>query len=126
MSDIFILLFMIFCHIIDDYKLQAPVLNMLKQKKYWKENSPEENYKRDYIIALSMHAMSWSFMILLPIAIQMKFNVNFLFAVLFIFNAFIHGVVDDLKANKFKLNLVQDQVIHLFQIFATFWITRFI
>ena len=36
-------------------------------------------------------------------------------------NIIIHAVVDDAKANKNKLNLFQDQLIHLLQILGT-WI----
>ena len=36
----------------DDYKLQAGVLNNLKQKQYWEENAPDEMYKSDYKWAL--------------------------------------------------------------------------
>ena len=34
-------------------------------------------------------------------------------------NTIIHAIVDDLKANKKRLNLVQDQLLHLAQIVIT-------
>ena len=119
MNNVFIILAMIFCHIVDDYYLQGCLASM-KQKKWWQENAPQKLYKYDYIVALIMHSMSWSFMIMLPIAISMNLNVSALFAVVFIGNTIIHAVVDNLKANKLKINLVVDQSIHILQIIITY------
>jgi len=117
----YILWLMIFCHIVDDYYLQG-WLASAKQKKYWEDNAPDEMYKHDYIWALLMHSFSWSFMIMLPIAYVFNFNITGLFTIVFIANIAIHAFVDDLKANRKKINLIQDQLIHLWQIFFTFWI----
>lgn len=119
-----ILLFMIFCHIIDDYKIQAPVLNSLKQKTYWTENAPDKLYRYDYLMALFMHSFSWAFMILLPLTIYALINNGQWHWLFFVVNLVIHFVVDDLKANRKKINLIQDQMIHLAQIVVTwfFWI----
>ena len=38
----------------------------------------------------------------------------------FIGNTIIHAVVDNLKANKLKINLVVDQSIHILQIIITY------
>lgn len=116
MSSVFIFLFMIFMHVLDDYKIQAGVLAFLKQKKYWQENAPEKMYRFDYIAGLAMHGFSWSFMVMLPVAIVNQFNVGVAFFVVLILNAFIHSIVDDLKANRGVLNLCQDQFIHIIQI----------
>ena len=116
----FILLLMIFLHIIDDYKLQAGVLNNLKQKKFWEENAPDELYKYDYIWALIMHSFSWSFMIMLPVAYVWNFNINPLFMIVFLWNVAGHAVFDNMKANKKETNLIQDQICHLVQIITTF------
>ena len=115
----FILLSMIFCHIIDDYYLQG-ILASMKQKSWWEENAPDELYKKDYIMALIMHSLSWSFMIMLPLAIYNNFNIGWLFVIAFVINALIHGFVDNLKANIRKINLIQDQIIHIVQIIITF------
>jgi hypothetical protein len=114
-----IFLFMVFCHILDDFVLQAPCLCNLKQKSFWRKNISETNYKYDYIVALIMHAFSWSFMIMVPCLIFNTFN-----PIVFLVNVAIHAFVDDLKANKGKINLIIDQTIHLFQIFIT-WIICF-
>jgi hypothetical protein len=119
MNNIFIILAMIFCHIVDDYYLQGIFANM-KQKKWWQENAPQKLYKYDYIVALIMHSMSWSFMIMLPIAISMNFDVSIIFAIVFVGNTIIHAVVDNLKANRLKINLVVDQSIHILQIIITY------
>lgn len=119
MNKIFILLLMIFLHIIDDFKLQAGVLNNLKQKDFWKENAPDKLYRYDYIWALLMHSFSWSFMIMLPLAYVHDFKVNILFILVFLFNIIVHAIVDDAKANKKLINLWVDQLVHLVQIGTT-------
>ena len=81
MIKAFIFLSMIFAHIVDDYYLQG-WLASAKQKKYWKENAPDELYKYDYIMALIMHSMSWSFMIMLPIAIFMQLEISLKFMII--------------------------------------------
>lgn len=109
---------MIFCHIVDDYYLQG-WLASAKQKKYWQENAPDRLYKNDYKWALIMHSFSWTFMIMLPIAYTMKFNVDGLFVGAFIWNMLIHAFVDNAKANEKIINLWTDQTIHIFQIIIT-------
>ena len=47
------------------------------------------------------------------------FDVNLAFVVSFVINAAIHGYVDHLKANRHKINLVTDQLVHLAQILVT-------
>ena len=112
-----ILLTIIFLHIVDDYYLQG-ILAQLKQKKFWKDNAPDEMYKHDYIWALIMHSFSWTFMIMLPLFFIGA--VGPVFYTVFILNIAIHAIVDDLKANRFKINLWEDQLIHMLQIIITF------
>lgn len=119
MNELFLLLSMIFAHIVDDYYLQG-WLASAKQRKWWENNASEKLYRFDYIMALVMHSISWSFMIMLPIAFNCGFNVDIRFAIVFIANAFIHGFTDNLKANWRKINLIQDQLVHLLQIVTTF------
>lgn len=115
----FLLVSMLFCHIVDDYYLQG-WLASAKQRKWWKQNVPDDLYKYDYVMALLMHSISWSFMIMLPIAVSMSFNVTFGFVALFISNIIIHAIVDNAKANMLKINLIEDQLIHMLQIVLTF------
>jgi len=118
-NKLFILLLMIFLHIVDDYYLQG-WLASAKQKKYWEENAPDKMYKNDYKWALLMHSFSWSFMIMLPIAFCMKFCIDFVFVSWFVFNIVVHMIVDNMKANEKVINLIQDQIAHLIQIVMTF------
>lgn len=116
-----ILLSMLFCHIVDDYYLQG-WLASAKQKKYWRElPNYTDMYKHDYIVALIMHSMSWAFMIMLPIAIANRFNVDFSFFAFYVVNVFLHAFIDNTKANWQVINLVQDQLLHMCQIGLT-WI----
>lgn len=120
MSYEFMFTLMIFLHIIDDFCLQAFCLSNLKQKSFWEKNAPDEMYKSDYAMAIVIHGISWAFMIMLPIAIKASFDVNWVYWLVLLANAIIHSLVDDLKANDKKLNLIQDQMIHMIQILVTF------
>lgn len=113
-----ILLTMFFLHIVDDYYLQQGILAQIKQKKFWEENAPEDKYKYDYIWALIMHAFSWTFMVMLPLFFVSTMPM-FVIYLVFIANVAVHAYVDDLKANKLKINLWEDQLIHLAQIILT-------
>ena len=123
MNILFVLILMIFCHIVDDYYLQG-WLASAKQKQWWKDNAPDELYRFDYICALIMHSFSWSFMIMLPIALFNNFEVSWVFGVMLIVNAAIHAFVDHLKANIRVINLWTDQACHLIQIAFTFWVFK--
>ena len=108
------LFLMLWCHFLDDYVLQG-VLAKMKQKKFWLDNAPDKLYKYDYLMALGCHAMMWSISIMIPTI----FTGNFIWWLIPI-NFVIHFIVDDLKANRFKINLVIDQSIHFVQIALTF------
>lgn len=118
MNNTFMFLLMIFCHIVDDYYLQG-WLASAKQKEWWEKNAPGKLYEKDYIWALLMHSFSWTFMIMLPIAICNRFVVNEIFVIMFVLNLAIHALTDNLKANKKLINLWVDQIIHLVQICLT-------
>ena len=115
-----LLLLMIFAHIVDDYYLQG-ILASMKQKKWWeKQEGYKSLYKYDYKMALLMHSMSWSIMILLPAMFFLNVNQYVLLGI-FVINAFIHYHIDGLKANKLQINLILDQTIHIMQVIAT-WV----
>lgn len=120
--NIFILLAMFFCHILDDFTLQTSWLSNGKQKEWWQKNAPDPLYRHDYLAALVIHSISWSFMVLLPLAAANHFYVRVPFLAVFGINAIIHGIVDDIKANKHKINLITDQTIHAVQIVIAFLI----
>ncbi len=100
-------------------------MSELKQKKFWQENAPNKLYRYDWLIALIEHGFSWTFMIMLPITysmIQSTQSVNIVtYIIVFVINTIIHSVVDDLKCNRFKINLLIDQGIHIIQVIVT-WI----
>lgn len=109
---------MILLHIIDDFVLQPICLSKLKQKSFWEPYvKNNENYKFDYKVALVIHALSWAIMIHLPLMVIGTNEYIVLLSV--IINTAIHAYIDDKKANKLNINLLEDQLIHLFQIGCT-------
>ena len=116
----FVLASMLFMHVVDDYYLQGILAN-LKQRSYWEEHAPDPMYRHDYLAALLMHSLSWSFCIMLPAVASRGFAWNADVTALFTFNIVVHAVVDDAKANRRKINLITDQAIHLVQILMTFF-----
>ena len=123
---LFLFFAMLFCHIVDDFYLQG-ILAKLKQKEWWQNNAPDELYKNDYKVALIVHAISWSFMIMLPLVIYMWFtrgeNTTFWYIGLpldMIYNSIWHAYIDNEKANKHEINLIIDQTAHLIQIIITY------
>ena len=62
---------------------------------------------------------------MLPIALKLSFTVGWVFYLVFTINLAVHFIVDDLKANKLKINLIQDQAIHLVQVVLTFILYSF-
>ena len=120
MSLEFVFVWMLFMHILDDFRLQG-IMAEMKQKSWWeKQDGYNVFYKWDYIPALICHSLGWSFMIMLPIAVYYGFNVNGVFIFTFFINAMWHAVMDNTKANLKTTNLVIDQLFHLLQIVATF------
>lgn len=122
MNYILLLIGMLFFHIIDDYYLQG-ILASMKQKSWWEKSYPSPLYKNDYIMALQEHAFSWTVMIHIPLIIySMIYNMKvspIVFAIFFVINWLIHALTDHLKANLLKINLVQDQLIHIVQVVGT-------
>ena len=115
-----IVLFMILFHIIDDFVLQPISLSNLKQKKWWeKQEGYSDKYKDDYKVALAIHSISWSIMIHIPLVIMFPSLGQLALLISFIANAVIHYYIDDLKANKLKINLFEDQMVHFWQICTT-------
>ena len=56
-SSVFILLSMIFLHIVDDFKLQQGILSNMKQKNWWtSQKEYNDAYRYDYIPALILHS----------------------------------------------------------------------
>ena len=120
MNVLCVLIFMILCHIIDDFVLQG-WLASAKQLSWWKKQEGYNDfYKNDYKMALFMHSLEWSIMINLPIIVFYNFQVNIYILISLIGNCYLHYIIDNLKANLKIFNLVLDQIFHLIQIIL-FW-----
>lgn len=119
MNIYYILLFMIFMHIIDDFKLQG-IMASMKQKSWWeKQEGYNDKYRFDYIPALLCHAFSWSMMIHLPILVYYNFDMGaqWEFFIFMIISQFlVHAFIDNVKANWKAINLAYDQIMHVYQI----------
>lgn len=115
-----ILVLMLLGHLVADYTLQGWLADG-KQKSWWRkifgghEDAVPDKYKYDYIAALVCHALYWSIFICAP------FFASSWFLAVVVLNTVVHAIVDDLKANRFKINLIQDQLLHLGQILVTFF-----
>ena len=122
---ILILIEMLFLHCFADYQLHG-ILESMKQKEWWIKQAPNQSefdqsmYKNDYKAALIVHSFEWSFVVLFPMFyLSTKSNTVYsIFAciTLLVTNTYFHYIVDDSKANKKTLNLVEDQILHLGQI----------
>lgn len=116
-----ILVLMLLGHLVADYTLQGWLADG-KQKSWWRkifgghEDAVPDKYKHDYVAALVCHSLYWSIFICAP------FFASTWFLLAIVLNTVVHAIVDDLKANKFKINLIQDQLLHLGQILLTFGI----
>lgn len=122
---IWIVLFltMIWLHIYDDYHTQG-ILAQFKQKKWWKENYPQDLYKHDWRIALYEHAFQWSFTTMLPLLVYSVwawketglYHGLIWWTGLLIINTKVHAEIDNEKANELKIDLFTDQILHILQI----------
>ena len=111
-----ILVLMMLGHLVADYTLQGWLADG-KQESWWKKicgGEIPDKYRHDYIAALVCHSLYWSIFVCAP------FYASSHFLPAIILTTGVHAVVDDLKANRKKLNLVQDQLIHFLQISLTF------
>lgn len=112
-------------HIIVDFHLQGCLAD-LKQKKWWLDNvfakGFDHKYEKDYLAALIIHSLEWSIFVHIPV-LFMTYHFtgsgSIISLILFfsiLLHAGIHAFIDDLKCNKLKINLVQDQILHLGQL----------
>jgi hypothetical protein len=115
---------MIFCHAFADFNLQTTLMANLKQRRWWEENYPNPSCRHDYVAVLVLHSFVWTFMIMLPLAVFAfeSFEADGLFLLVFGLNVIAHSLIDHLKANMLKINLITDQLLHLFQISITFFV----
>ena len=111
---------MVFFHIIADFNSQG-VLCDLKQKEWWRENAPQRVYRNDWKVALLIHSLMWTIMIMIPICWAYVDDVSpIMYTLSLIINTAVHMKIDHLKCNAHKINLMQDQVAHAVQLLITF------
>lgn len=108
-----VFLLMIAMHVIEDFHLQGRMADM-KQKSWWEEYPLQ--YRGDYVPVLMLHGMEWSILVSLPLLLITGLNVPGIVLLGIVINGFVHAIVDDLKANRFLINLETDQSIHILQI----------
>ena len=81
-------------------------------------NRLKRKYGSDWAMAMFEHSLYWTLVTFAPIIFF--YNVNdWVVLGLVVFNTIFHCVVDDLKANKFAICLVDDQIAHFIQIVFT-------
>lgn len=124
-EKLILLAVMFFCHIVDDFYLQG-LLAQMKQREWWRRNAPGRLYRNDHVMALFEHAFSWSFVMSLPLLVVAVRTDNEglmqLLLVGYIVNTIIHAYIDNRKANRQVINLIQDQSAHFVQIIVL-WAT---
>ena len=120
MNVLWVLIFMILCHIIDDFVLQG-WLASAKQENWWKKQEGYNDlYKNDYKMALFIHSLEWSIMIHLPIIVFYNFQVTIGILISILGNCYLHYLIDDLKANLKVFTLIIDQIFHIIEVIL-FW-----
>ena len=112
---------------VDAFKKQETIENVLdywhtfgKTLKILESEYEFTLYENDYIIALLAHSFSWTFMMMLPVAIYLNFSLDLIFILVFVGNVIAHALIDNWKCNKYEINLIQDQILHILQIIFTF------
>lgn len=121
-----LVLLIILLHFYSDFNLQIGAkLDGMKQKIWWRRQFKKlkmdavdaKHYGHDFKCALLIHAFVWSILTFAPIIYLTKSVVGILAIV--VVNALLHAKIDDVKANEYVLNLIEDQVMHLIQIALT-------
>lgn len=111
----FVICAMLFMHVLGDFVLQRQGwMHEMKRVQWWREITDDKRYNYDFVPILFLHGFSWSFLVHLPLLLVMPIN-GYISASILIMGI-VHGAVDHLKANRFMLNLIQDQIIHMIQI----------
>ena len=124
MDVIIVLILCLLAHSVYDFHIQG-ILADLKQKKWWMDNvfakGFDRKYEYDYLAALVIHGFEWSVMIHLPLIFFWDVDITLLISSILV-NTVIHSVVDDLKCNRLKINLIEDQLFHFIQVIITVFI----
>ena len=115
----FVFVWTLFMHVLDDYGLQG-VWHSMKQRTFpGTEAEMEESNIFSAIPALLCHALSWSFMTMLPIAYYYNFQVNTYFVLFFFSNTWWHAIIQHSKPQIKGVNFALEQSFHIIQIIVT-------
>ncbi len=119
MSWLLVFLLMLGLHILEDFHIQGKMAEM-KQKAFWRPYCEERPglYEKDYLVVLLLHGMGWSIMVSLPLLWLFFPDLPPVLFCAIVVNGLLHAYIDDLKANKLEINLIQDQTAHMVQILA--------
>ena len=129
-----VILSMLFLHIIADYAVQNEFMARFKQKKEWyiedlRLNNNRSNevrrfpkkYEYDYIVVLFVHSFSWAFITFIPMLHYVFYTKTLgieAWCIWIIIQTLLHMFIDHQKCNRFKINLIIDQLLHFLQILS--------
>ena len=124
------IILMLLLHILADFHLQGKLCD-LKREEYWKRTCEKEQvdlyqYRNDYKVAMVAHCIEWTIIVMSAPAIISWLHYEIVhplfwscFFILMGLNTLFHYQIDDMKANRYKINLLTDQLLHLMQIVLT-------
>lgn len=115
-----VLLLMVAMHVIEDFHLQGRMADM-KQRAWWSQYP--ERYSRDWMPVILLHGMEWSVLVSLPLLLLTGLDAGWWFAAMVAVNGLVHAGVDHLKANSLRIDLIQDQTVHMVQMVAALCVT---
>ena len=120
MSAILLLVLMVALHTIEDFHVQG-IMAQMKQRSWWVNNAPSPKYRYDHLPVILLHGLEWAVFVSLPLMWASDWSLPDWFCALIAAMGLVHSVIDHLKANMLKINLVQGQALHMVQI-AIIWI----
>ena len=124
-----LVLLVLLLHFYSDFNLQIGAkLDSMKQKIWWRrqfkklkmDDVDAKHYGYDFKCALLIHAFVWSILTFAPLIYFTKSVAGILAMVAA--NTLIHAKIDDVKANEYLLNLIEDQAMHIVQIAGTLFL----
>lgn len=119
-----VLAIMFLLHFFADFNLQIHGrLDKFKQAKWWSEQIPKgmsererlalwRKFRYDYVCGLLCHGFYWALIVCLPHLVTCSCS----YAFNVILHGLLHAFIDDLKCNRGKLNLWEDQLMHAAQL----------
>lgn len=106
-------------HLLADYPLQG-ILASMKQKSWWKGQTDDKMYGHDWIATLVCHSAMWGIMTAIPSLVTCfileDWAAGAISILIMLASIVLHGFIDNEKANRHRINLVQDQALHLAQL----------